>query len=475
MTFEQRKFLKLTGFAASVFLVCLLQLSFAGVAHAASTAAVKATNQALGTGINLGNALEAPVEGEWGLTLEAGWFDMIADAGFDSVRVPIRWSAHAQMSPPYRIDSAFFERIDWVLEQTRRTGLMSIINYHHDDALMADPAANQARFLAIWRQIATRYRHQPSSVLFEILNEPHAVFNDEPEEWNRLLRSALRQIRRTNPSRAVLVGPVGYNSISRLADLRLPSDRNLIVSVHYYEPFAFTHQGAQWVSPTPASGVRWFASTTEPGAGVQDWSWDTTLTPGIGRLDVAYQRQYAGFSLHAPLAMQPTRLMMRVRGNLNVSVGCSAGDDQRFVDRVSRANDTWGWIRVDLTECPASTNRVSLMNEMAGPAAFQLGSLRVCAASTCQHLVMNARTAIRQSMNDVRDWGLANDRPMHLGEFGAYSVGDYRSRIRWTRDVATIARQAGLSSAYWEFGAGFGVYNPVTASWRRPLLDALLP
>src|ERR1700681_3953301 len=52
-------------------------------------------NRLLGRGINLGNALDAPQEGAWGVTLEADYFRLIQEAGFNSVRIPIRWSAHA--------------------------------------------------------------------------------------------------------------------------------------------------------------------------------------------------------------------------------------------------------------------------------------------------------------------------------------------------------------------------------------------
>ena len=52
-------------------------------------------NQKIGRGINLGNALEAPNEGDWGVVLQPDYFKAIAQAGFNSVRIPIRWSNHA--------------------------------------------------------------------------------------------------------------------------------------------------------------------------------------------------------------------------------------------------------------------------------------------------------------------------------------------------------------------------------------------
>ena len=42
-----------------------------------------AYNRLLGRGINLGNALEAPTEGSWGVTLQASYFEVIKAAGFD--------------------------------------------------------------------------------------------------------------------------------------------------------------------------------------------------------------------------------------------------------------------------------------------------------------------------------------------------------------------------------------------------------
>ena len=84
---------------ASCFLLALMVLCKAlaepaAPAEPAPKKDIHEDNRRLGRGMNLGNALEAPREGEWGLTLEEDFFERVQKAGFRSVRIPIRWSAH---------------------------------------------------------------------------------------------------------------------------------------------------------------------------------------------------------------------------------------------------------------------------------------------------------------------------------------------------------------------------------------------
>jgi len=53
------------------------------------------TSVTLQRGINFGNMLESPTEGEWGLRVQEKYFDLVKEAGFDFVRLPVRWNSHA--------------------------------------------------------------------------------------------------------------------------------------------------------------------------------------------------------------------------------------------------------------------------------------------------------------------------------------------------------------------------------------------
>lgn len=307
-----------------------------------------AASKRLGRGVNLGNALEAPREGEWGLTLEEGYFEAIRKAGFQSVRIPTRWSTHAKTESPYTIDPPFFSRLDWALDQALNRGLAVVLNVHHYEEMDKDPERQLPRLVGLWRQIARRYRDRPASLCFELMNEPHDQLTQA--RWQAVFPQVLAAVRESNPRRAVVIGPGNWNNVDVLPQLRLPEDdRMLIGTFHYYNPFKFTHQEAEWVEGSAAwKGTKWTGSPEE-------------------------------------------------------------------------------------------------------------------------------LAAVQKDFDKAAAWGKQFNRPVYLGEFGAYSRADMDSRVRWTSTITREAERRGFSWAYWEFGAGFGIYDRDAKAWRGPLLAALLP
>lgn len=302
----------------------------------------------LGRGVNFGNALEAPKEGEWGMMLEERFFDLVKEGGFNTIRLPVKWSAHAMREAPYTIDEEFFKRVDWAVDNALSRGLNIVVNMHHYDELFVEPQAERERFIALWQQIADRYKDKPAQLVFEPLNEPNSALT--PGLWQRLFEDTLAEIRKTNPTRNVVFTGADWGGPSALKGMKRPDDPHLIATFHYYLPFQFTHQGAEW------------------------------------------------------------------------------------------ANGSEAWIG---TEWKRTSNE---------------------------------RVNINFDLDQVAKWAKENDIPVWMGEFGSYGkYADSESRHKWTDYVAREAERRGFGWAYWEFGAGFGVYDREKNEWVEPILTALIP
>ena len=72
-------------------------------------------------------------------------------------------------------------------------------------------------------------------------------------------------------------------------------------------------------------------------------------------------------------------------------------------------------------------------------------------------------------------WARAQDRPILLGEFGAYDKGDMASRAAYTAAAAREAEALGWAWTYWQFDGDFIVFDMKTDSWVKPIYDALIP
>ncbi len=210
--------------------------------------------------VNLGNSLESPAEGEWGYFIRESDLQKIKRAGFDTIRLPVRWDTHTTRRAPYTIEPAYMRRVAQVVRQAGDAGLGVVLDVHHYEGLVAGPRREADKFYAIWTQISDYFAGAPQTVYFELFNEPT---NTTPmREVNKLYVNAVKIIRKTNPDRIIMMGGNNWNSIDTIGDVDWtgvgwPKDPNIVATYHDYGPHEFTHQGATWSEPVMPLGRKW--------------------------------------------------------------------------------------------------------------------------------------------------------------------------------------------------------------------------
>jgi endoglucanase len=450
-------------------------LGFDMVQAQGSNSAAFAANKLLQKTVNY-SGLEAPKEGDWGPKLEEAGFEAIKQAGFTAIRLPVKFSNHAAANAPYTLEPNFLARVDWAVQNATKRGLAIIIDLHHYDELIATPEAHRERFLGLWDQIARHYQKQPQNVIFELLNEPNEKL--EPF-WNEYAAAALAAVRKSNPNRTVIIGPNGWNSADKLADLKVPNDPNLIVTFHNYTPFEFTHQGADWVSPVPKTGASWPPATNATlRPPWQNWSWESQVTPTANGIEIEYKKGWAGAYFHSDTAaIGYSSLRLKTDRAVKLIVSCFNNSNGAKAKAFPVETQVGTVLEVPLTSCGDGKAFKDLMIQSNLPDAqpkFTLQTLELVGATGTEGFISDAKGQIRAYLESASRWGKANNRPILMGEFGSYDKGEMASRVRWTKFTGEEAEKRGISWAYWEFNGGFGVWDPKAKVWRPELRQALM-
>jgi endoglucanase len=257
------------------------------------TASAYLKDERVVTGWNLGNTLDSHRDGIAGETtwgnppVNQELMNGIKAAGFDIIRIPITWMGDIGTGPDYRIAGSRLKRVAEIAGMANKAGLKAVINIHHDGATesggkdlgwlsIRQAARNQdefnritAKYVRVWKQIATYFKNYGDWLIFEGFNELHdgnwQTVSDMGQlitlnRWNQLFVDAVRSTGGNNETRYLMVAAFCNDHKQLLsAGFMLPNDPaqdRLIVSFHYYDPSDFGIQGRRFTWGSAADKKR---------------------------------------------------------------------------------------------------------------------------------------------------------------------------------------------------------------------------
>ncbi|MGH1388241.1 cellulase family glycosylhydrolase [Kordia sp.] len=240
----------------------------------------------MGRGMNLGNVLSAPIEGNWAPVVYEQFFIDLANEGFTNVRIPTDFFGtrtsgdtsvyssdpgtlgnYTGLPTDYVIDSTYLNRVEEIINWALNAGLIVSLDFHgatlksefiytfdssrseYTAPTSAKRLADNEKFKAIWNAIANRFKNHSENLLFEIINEPYFHMSaTEVDTLNMTIINSIRSTEGLNTTRNIIITGGGANSYLaplQISDALITSDDYLIATFHYYQPFNFTSSSKQ--------------------------------------------------------------------------------------------------------------------------------------------------------------------------------------------------------------------------------------
>ncbi len=235
-------------------------------------------------GINVGNVMSAPIEGNWAPAFQETYFQNIVDAGFKTVRIPVDFfgnrttgntnvysksagtsTNYTGTSTDYVVSSTYLDRLEEVVTWSLNNGLITILDFHgstlkseflytfspkpkwsayYTDPTSAKRAADNEKFRAIWTAVANRLKDYTYNLIFEVVNEPYFFLTSaEMDILNTDIINIIRNSGSNNTDRNIIITGGSKNSHEapeQIGATILNSDSHLIATFHYYKPRDFT-------------------------------------------------------------------------------------------------------------------------------------------------------------------------------------------------------------------------------------------
>ena len=175
---------------------------------------------------------------------------LIKRIGFDHVRLTLEPAPLFNGDDPGRLKADYLKYLDNALDLILASGLAVIVDIHPSDEFKVRLNSNDRQveaFSKFWRALAQHLSaRDPERVFLEVINEPMV---EDGYRWLGMQGKLISAIRAGAPKHTIIASGHRWSGLAELLFMQPYADRNIIYNFHFYEPFAFTHQGATWAGP----------------------------------------------------------------------------------------------------------------------------------------------------------------------------------------------------------------------------------
>ncbi|HPG40253.1 MAG TPA: cellulase family glycosylhydrolase [bacterium] len=427
-------------------------------------------------------------------------FIMIADLGFNFVRLPIDYRTYCEPGDWYTFNAAGLDDIDNAVLWGQEYGIHVCINLHRAPGYCVNPPSTplpasenkslwsdeevQQVFADHWAMFAERYKNVPREALsFNLVNEPADITG---EQYYNAMKPAIDAIRAISPERLIIID--GLNWANDPAP-EFYAD-GIVQSPHFYQPFNITHYKAEWVDgsdswPEPTWPVHLVPNT------LYGYSKSSYQSPFILKANLA-----AGTTVSIHVYQVSTRFDMDIRADktkiftksfipgpgegeweqviyseewkiyqniYNKTYSAQVATDAQEISIRGTTGDWMTFTEIRITPPPGSgEDELVIIPAIKDWGIKQAGYYIQTANGSLQAVNPPVGAeALFAPDGYVTKWQAVDAQgiPVFVGEWGVYRFTPHDVTLAFMEDRLKAMQAAGLGWALWNFRGSFGILD----------------
>lgn len=447
-------------------------------------------------------------------------FLRVKKMGMNCVRFYLNYKTLEDDERPFKYKESGWKWLDKNIEWAKKHGVFLIINIHvpqggfqsngKGGALWTNQT-NQSRLIKLWGAIAARYSKEPTIAGYDLLNEP--VTTQSKTQWEYLAKSITKEIRSQDTNHMIIVERLNAIGKSWNNDLNMNffklDDSNVCYEFHFYSPFEYTHQNTPWTGLGNGGrypdhekivfpyDLTWHTSTFDNPkilTGNQDWTFyegkkymllDSNVVSAKPALE-ASKLGLQGSVMFGQFSIQEFDSSQKFTREILVQdAGRSPGwelwskngeGNFRQIDNFSANNKSA--LRISETSNYANVYNNSMRfipkigyyysisgwakPEMVSWDANSLFRIDFETSPSNNTPVTRDISFLKKEINKYLQWGIDNNVPIYLGEFGVYKdcFKKKKGGINWVADMLDICLEKNIPFTYHTYNEGpFGIYD----------------